>query len=166
MPRHSLPLDQFKENIRSWVFDENLSNDEIASRISVRLRKPCTSRTIERRLHDWGFSRRNTIQDTTELRLRIAVLFQLSYSDRNIVRQLVKEGQQISERQVARIRKRIGFVRRMTVWERAEANEQLVVLVREELDKGEIEGYGRNLLQSWFQRKGVSITRFVRTKII
>jgi hypothetical protein len=94
------------------------------------------------------------------------VLFQLSYSDANIVRQLVNEGQgEISERQVARIRKKIGFVRRMTVWERARADEQLVDLVRRELDMGEIEGYGRGLLQSWFRRKGI-LTQglFVRSK--
>jgi hypothetical protein len=54
----------------------------------------------------------------------------------------------------------------MTVWQRAEANKQLVNLVREELDKGDIESYGRNLLEGWFRRKGVSITRLVRTILI
>lgn len=78
--------------------------------------RPCFFRTIENCLRDWGFNRRNLREDSTELRLRFAVLFQLSYSDTNIVRQLVREGQgQISERQVARIQRRIGFVRRMTV---------------------------------------------------
>ena len=73
-------------------------------------------RTIKNRLRDWGFNRGNLIEDSTELRLRFAVLFQLSYSDTNFVRQLVREVQgQISERQVARIQRKIGFVRLMTV---------------------------------------------------
>jgi hypothetical protein len=50
IPRAILPLDQFKENIRYWVFDENLSNIEITHRILVRLDKPCSFRTIENRL--------------------------------------------------------------------------------------------------------------------
>jgi hypothetical protein len=164
MPRAILPLDQFKENIRYWIFEENLSNIEIAHRISVRLDKPCSFRTIENRLRDWGFNRRNHVKDSTELRLRIAVLFQQSYSDQNIVRQLEREDLgPISARQVAIIRKKIGFVRRMSVYERARADQQLVQLVREELDTGIIESYGRSLLEKWFRQKGVSTTRFACT---
>jgi hypothetical protein len=90
MPRVPLPLNQFKEDIRHWVYNEGLGTEAIAHQISVRLGKPCSFRTIENRLRDWGFNRRNLIKDTTELRLRIAVLYQLSYSDTNIVRQLIK----------------------------------------------------------------------------
>ena len=86
MPRISLPVEQFKEDIHHWIYDENLSNTEIARQISVRLSKPCSLCTIENHLQDWGFSRRNFIKDSIELRLRITVLFQLSYSDVNIVR--------------------------------------------------------------------------------
>jgi hypothetical protein len=49
----------------------------------------------------------------------------------------------------------------MTVWERQRANEQLIELVRRELDSGVIEGYGRSLLDTWFRRKGISTTRFL-----
>jgi hypothetical protein len=52
MPLVPLPIDQFKDNIYSWVYDEGLSNKEIAQRISVRPRQPCTARTIERRLRE------------------------------------------------------------------------------------------------------------------
>ena len=108
--------------------------------------KPCSFRTIENRPRDWGFNRRNFIEDSTELRLWIVVLFQLSYSDTNIIRQLIREGQgQISERQVARIRKKIGFVHRMTVWEQTRADKQLVDLVRKEFNK-KISSYDRKIL--------------------
>jgi hypothetical protein len=85
MPCAILPLDQFKENIRYWIFKENLSNIEIAHRISVRLDKPCSFRTIKNRLRDWGFNQRNYIKDSTKLRLCITVLFQQSYNNQNIV---------------------------------------------------------------------------------
>jgi hypothetical protein len=54
----------------------------------------------------------------------------------------------------------------MSVWERTQADKQLVQLVQEELDKGIIEGYGRGLLEKWFRKKGVSTTRFARTILI
>jgi hypothetical protein len=88
MPRRFVHLDSLKEEIRGWFFDELLDSAAIANRVSLRLDQSCTPRTIERRLQAWGFHKRNRIQETSELRLRIAVLFQMSYTDRNIVRQL------------------------------------------------------------------------------
>ena len=42
----------------------------------------------------------------------------------------------------------------MTVWERAEANIKLWDIVKEELDKGTIKGYRKELLQKYFRTKG------------
>lgn len=103
--------------------DDLLDPAAIASRISLRLNQSYTPRKIERRLQEWGFHKKNRIQETSELRLRIAVLFQMSYTDRNIVRQLQRDNLGIlSERQVAVVRKKI---RRMTVWDRRQADERL-----------------------------------------
>ena len=83
----------------------------------------------------------------------------MSYSDSQITRQLEMDGMGlISNRQVAKIRKRIGFVRRMTVWECEAADKKLKQLVQKELDSREIEGYGRNLLNTWFCIKGENIS--------
>jgi hypothetical protein len=54
----------------------------------------------------------------------------------------------------------------MTVWERKQADEQLIELVQKELDSGVIEGYGRGLLDAWFRRKGVATTRSIRTNLL
>ena len=160
MPNLPLPLDQFKDDISKWIYQDLLTTKEVASQLSIRLGRPCSVRTLGNRLQEWGFSRRNQVDDSSTLRLQIAILFQQSYSDENIVRQLARSSQiTISIRQVARIRKKIGFVRRMTVWQRQQANEQLSDLVRKELDSGEIEGYGRGLLDTWFRRKGISVIR-------
>ena len=42
----------------------------------------------------------------------------------------------------------------MSVWEQAEANQKLWDIVKEELDKGTIEGYEKELLQKYFCTKG------------
>jgi hypothetical protein len=48
----------------------------------------------------------------------------------------------------------------MTAWERVEANSELWHIVQEELDKGTIEGYGKELLQKYFRMKGLNTTRY------
>jgi site-specific recombinase XerC len=88
MPNPRLPLDQFKDEIYNWIFIDCLKNKDIASLLSTRLGKPCSLRTLENRLQEWNFSQRNQVKDSVELRLQIAILFQQSYSDKNIVRQL------------------------------------------------------------------------------
>jgi hypothetical protein len=37
MPRPSIPIDQFKEDIRRWVFDESYTAEKIAGLVSLRL---------------------------------------------------------------------------------------------------------------------------------
>lgn len=160
MPRPTLDLDQFKEEIWHWVYSENCSSSVIARYVSGRLGKHVGARTIQSRLKLWKYNRRNMVEETTELRLSIAILFQKSYSDGHIVRNLHRSHNiLISQRQVANIRKRLGLVRRMTVYQRAEADLQLVELVKQELDKGTIEGYGKRLLEKWFRKQGYVTTR-------
>ena len=48
----------------------------------------------------------------------------------------------------------------MTAWEREEANSELWSIVKEELDKGTIEGYRKELLQKYFRTKGLNTTRY------
>jgi hypothetical protein len=43
----------------------------------------------------------------------------------------------------------------MSVWEQAEADQKLWDIVKEELDKGTIKGYGKELLQSTFVRRAI-----------
>jgi hypothetical protein len=42
------------------------------------------------------------------------------------------------------------------MWEQAEADSKLWEIVQAELDKGEIEGYGKELLVKYFCTKGVN----------
>ena len=98
-------------------------------------------------------------QETAELRLQIVILWQMSYPDRYIVQELNKHGFNTSLYQVEKVRKKLGYIRRMTSTNRAEADKQLWDLVRQELDNGEIEGYGKELLQKWFRKAGYITNR-------
>ena len=84
----------------------------------------------------------------------------MNFPDPIIVRALNQEGYSIGLTQVVRIRKSQGCKRRLTVWEREEADSKLWEIVQVELDKGEIEGYGKELLIKYFRTKGVNTTRY------
>ena len=68
----------------------------------------CTARTIERRLKEWGVTKRVQIQETVGLRLKIASMYYMNFPDDIIVRALNEEGYQIGKTSVVRIRKAQG----------------------------------------------------------
>jgi hypothetical protein len=101
------------------------------------------------------------VKETAALRIKIANMFYMNFSDDIIVRSLRQEGYTIGKTTVQRIRKAQGCKRRMSVWERAEANQKLWDIVKEELDKGTIEGYRKKLLQKYFRTKGYATSRYI-----
>ena len=145
MPKPQIDLKPFKGVITTW-YNDNLSADDIAKRLADEYNATFTARTIRRRLKDWGLTKRIRIQETAALRLKIASMFYMNFPDDIIVRALNEEGYQIGLTTVVRIRKAQGCKRRMSVWERVEANSELWGIVQEELDKGTIEGYRKELL--------------------
>jgi hypothetical protein len=157
MPAHEINLDPFKDNIVSW-FHDDLSYKDIAERLLKDHNIVCTDRTIQRRLKLWGAKKRSRVLETAALRLRIVTMFFMNFPDSVIVRALNQEGYPIGLTQVVRIRKSQDCKRRLTVWERAEADSKLWEIVQAELDKGEIEGYGKELLIKYFRTKGVNTT--------
>jgi len=159
MPTPTIDLKPCQALITTWFNDDIPSND-IAKRLADEHGVNCTSRTIERRLKEWGVTKRVRIQETAALRLKIASMFYMNFPDDIIVRALNEDGHRIGKTTVARIRKAQGCKRWMTAWEREEANLELWNIVKEELDKGTIEGYGKELLQKYFRTKGLNTTRY------
>jgi hypothetical protein len=145
MPRPTLDIQPYKGVITSW-FHDGLSASNISKRLLDECDVVCASRTIERRLKEWGTTKRVRVKETTALRLKIANMFYMNFPDHIIVRSLQQEGYTIGKTTVKRIRIAQGCKRRMTVWERAEADKKLWDIVKEELDKGIIEGYRKELL--------------------
>jgi hypothetical protein len=139
MPTPAIDLQPYKGVITDW-FHENVTVEDIAKKLAIDY-IVCTARTIQRRLKEWGTTKRVRVKETIALRIKIANMFYMNFPNYIIVRSLQQEGYTIGKTTVERIRKAQGCKRRMTVWERAEADKKLWVIVKEELDKGTIEGY-------------------------
>ena len=159
MPTPMIDLKPFQGLITTW-FKDDISSDNIAKRLADEHNIICTSRTIERRLKEWGITKRIRVKETAALRLKIASMFYMNFPDDIIVRALNKEGYQIGKTTVVRLRKAQGCKRKMTAWQWVEANSELWSIVKEELDKGTIEGYGKELLHKYFRTKGLNTTRY------
>ena len=159
MPAHEINLNPLKDYIIAW-FNDGMSSKEIKERLANEHNIVCTDRTIERRLKGWGVAKRPRVLETAALRLKIVTMFYMNFPDSAIVHALNQEGYSISLWQVVRIRKDQGCKRRLTAYEREEADSKLWEIVQAELDKGEIEGYGKELLIKFFRIKGVNTTRY------
>ena len=119
-----------------------------------------SARTVRRRLKEWGCSKLLPIPDTPQLRARISVLFfEYCASDKEIIHILEKEGHQLSLYGLSVLHAWLGLTHHVSCFNCEEADERLLNIVQEELDKGSIEGYGRNYLYSHFQSQMHCISR-------
>jgi hypothetical protein len=135
------------EDVRKYLSDRGI-------RVGIR--------TIRSRFNEWNISKHVQTEDTPELRLRIATLFyQCAFRDQDILDVLRAEGFAIQYRALQRIRKKMGLVTRLPSSEREEADKMLLDLVQAELDKGRIEGFGRNHLYHHFRSSQHIVSRFV-----
>src|SRR6266516_757512 len=158
MPPPTIDLKPFQGLIITW-FQDDISCDDIAKRLADEHNVVCTGRTIKRRLKEWKITKRACVVETVALRLKIASMFYMNFPDDMIVRALNEEGCPIGKTAVGRIRKAQGCKRKLSVWERVEADSKLWEIVQKELDQGNIEGYGKELLYRYFRTKGVNTTR-------
>ena len=115
MPKPQINLQPFKGLITTW-FNDDISSDDIAKRLADEHSIVCTARTIERRLKEWGVTKRVRIHETAALRLKIASMFYMNFPDDIIVRALNEEGYCIRKTTVVRIQKAQGCKRWMTAW--------------------------------------------------
>jgi hypothetical protein len=104
MPTPTIDLKPFQALITTWFNDDIPSND-IAKRLADEHSVNCTSRTIERRLKEWGVTKRVRIQETAALRLKIASMFYMNFPNDIIVRALNEDGHRIRKTTVVQIRK-------------------------------------------------------------
>ena len=163
MPRPTLDLQPYKGFITSW-FNENVTAEDITKKLAINYNIVCTARTIRRRLNEWGTTKRVRVKETAALRIKIANMFYMNFPDHIIVRSLQQEGYTIGLTTIVRIRKAQGCKRWMSVWEQAEANQKLQDIVKEELDKGTIEGYEKELLQKYFHIKGYTTSQYIYSR--
>jgi hypothetical protein len=162
-----IDLEPYKANILIWLGD-NLSYEAISSKIYNLWGIKCTSRTLRRQFAQWNISRyikRGSLQ-AEHIKSRISTFFLDNYNDLMILQALFTEGIEISRRQLARYRIELGLTRRMSIAERERRFQELKAAVREELDKGGIEGYGEGLVKSHFRGLGITAPRRMIYQII
>lgn len=149
--RPSISLVPYKDTIIA-KFQDGTSAAAISEFLFHNFQIRVEQKTIRRRLREWGITRRTKVDDTPQLRARIAILFyNCCLSDKNILNILQQEGYSISSWSLIRIRKEMGIKRRIEPQNLEEADRELLGLVQKELDKGGIEGLGRGNLYAYFR---------------
>jgi hypothetical protein len=159
MPPRKINLDLYKEEIIQ-LYRDSPSADDVPSHLYRRHNIRVSVKTIKRRIAEWGVTKRIRTEDSPQLRARISVLFfECCASDKEILFILGKEGYKIGEWGLRRIRKKLGLSRRVSRFNREEADKRLREVVQEELDKGLIEGYGRGYLYHHFRNQMHIVSR-------
>jgi hypothetical protein len=156
----AINLEKVKGTIEIW-FNDNLTQEEMIKRLKAEFQIQVSPRTLRKRLSEWALVRRISVVETPELRARIAYLFCiLGLNDSEMLRALKHDGHQIEHTSLSRIRRKQGLWRRLTVFDRAQLEDQLREAIKEELDNGTIEGYGKGLLYTYFRTSGFIATRY------
>jgi hypothetical protein len=109
-------------------------------------------RTIKRRLQQWDIKIKTTTLDTPLLRAQIAILFRLGNTDEETLEDFTNIGYQISIWTITRIRKQMGLIRRMNIFDKKAINEQIFEVLQRELDNGRIASYGQRHLHVYFRQ--------------
>ena len=147
-----IDLEPYKDEILSWVSEKH-TIPEILSKIIGILRVEYSLNILKRTLQEWGIlhNRKNRSPEVKRIKLRISELFAGNYNNNIILQVLSVEGMPLYRRQLAQYRLDLGLIRRMTIEERDQKYQQLVDIVREELDYRGIKGYGVSLIKIHFR---------------
>jgi hypothetical protein len=162
MPRPSIDLEPYKDEIVALFRNDN-SIEAIALHLRTRHQLQVQSRTIKSRLRAWGV-RKNNPATTTDSALhdRIKVLFfEASLEENEILAALTADGYKVTPRTLRRIRHKLGLLRRTNPAQAQQQVEEIVSALMAELERGIIQGYGRELLHRHFRSNGYMIARLV-----
>jgi hypothetical protein len=161
MPRPSIELEPYKAEIIS-LYQNNMSCADIGQFLDTQYGIEVKQRTIYVRLKAWGIEKHHrTLKSDTVLHARIKILFfQVGLEEKDLLRVLKLEGWDIKARTLKYVRHYLGLYRRTR---NPIILQQQVDTVMEELqkqiDKGQIEGYGKELLYRHIRNQGFMIAR-------
>jgi hypothetical protein len=160
MPRPSIDLQSYKTEIIS-LFQNNNSVKSIVNILQKKYNLQVTDRTIYSRLQEWEIRKHNrTTTSNFLLHTRIKILFfQVGMEEKEMLHALHNEGFDITRRTLRRLRLQLGLRRRTDSIEGQLQVDEILKGIEEELEKGTIEGYGKELLHRHFRRKGFMIAR-------
>ena len=162
MPRPSIDLEPFKAEI-IHQFQNDISCAEIEEFLNVQHGIDVNQRTIYSRLRAWGISKRDRTAKSDEvLHARIKVLFfQVGLEEKDLLHVLRLEGFNIKPRTLRHVRYHLGLYRRTTK-NPLRLQQQVEVIMKElerQIENGQIEGYGKELLYRHMRNQGFIIGR-------
>lgn len=144
------------------LFEKKINSKDICKHLKTQHDIQISSRTLNQRLLLWGAKKK--VKNTTSnevLHARIKHLFfEVGLSDQEIVAVLHDEGHDVSKRTLRRLRHKLGIRLRLDSPSQQQAQVQEILdALTEEMDKGTIEGYGKELLHNHFRSKGYVFAR-------
>jgi hypothetical protein len=155
----SVNLESYKSFIAQH-HEEGAGMEDIRQELLEKHQIQVSLRTLQRRFKDWGFKKHVRVVYTEELRLTVASLyFETRANDQIMLHILQSRGFRMTKWTLPVLRKSMGLNRRVSVFQREESDRQLREIVREQLDNGQIEAYGRTLLDSHFRSHGINFAR-------
>jgi Clr5 domain len=160
MPRPSINLEPYKAEI-TQLFQDGMSSRDIAAHIQGRHGISVKERTIKSRLQGWKVRKRNQPSNTdSALCERItALFFECGLEDREMLHVLQDENFDITLRSLGRLRRGLNLHRRESPTQAEQKTPEYKEIIKEELRKGIIIGYGREMLHRHFRSLGVIIAR-------
>ncbi|KAJ5334479.1 hypothetical protein N7452_006882 [Penicillium brevicompactum] len=145
------------------LYEKKMSSADICKHLKAQHDIQISARTLTKRLQRWGVKEKKKENNTSnqELHARIKHLFfEVGLSDQEIVTVLNDEGFDVSQRTLRRLRHQLGIRLRLDSPAQQQAQVQEILdALTEEMDKGTIEGYGKELLHNHFRSKGYVFAR-------
>lgn len=80
----------------------------------------------------------------------IALTYALCFNDADTLNALLKEDFEIGQTRLVRIRKSMGIIRRILVFDRKTADAELLTLVEQEYAKENLDGFGKQYIHMHF----------------
>jgi hypothetical protein len=159
--RPKVDLEPYKAEVIA-LHEKKMKGDDICKHLKRQHDIQISPRTLTKRLQHWGVKKKMENYSSNEtLHARIKNLFfDVGLGDSEIVTVLNDEGYSISLRTLRRLRHQLGIRLRLDspTGQQEQVQEILEALV-EEMDKGTIEGYGKELLHNHFRSKGYVFAR-------
>lgn len=162
MGRPRIDLNPYKDEI-STLFHQYKTTETICQELARRYSIDISYNTLARRLHEWDLRRlpsRLPSASHEALYDRVKALVFDNYSDTELLPILQREGFQISHDVLKKLRQKLGLRRRTDGPEAQRIQEnQITEVLRQEIQDGSIEGYGRGLLHTHLRQKGYVFPR-------
>lgn len=162
-----IDIDSYKDEITT-LFQQEHNAESICNILQQRYIIEISPRTLARRLKDWGLRRYapKTI-DNEALHDRIRTLVFDCQTDEKILRVLHREGFQLSLITLRRLRLQLGLRLRTDDPEaRSIQAQEIANIIREEIQHGAIEGFGRGLLYTYLRDRRHLFPRYAYSYLL